>query len=1174
MTDYVQIGTSAAYALPADSGYGWCGYVLPEGAAATPATLSPQAAYDADGHYLFAPRQPSALEADPTAFVAAFYDFLRQARGGTFYGRALLWMPGATLPAASDFDTWGLRIYQGFDPWPVVQNNLTVPLGDRLGFFITNGCVFSYDAAANALRLTSTVTAASVGFVPQVGDDCGLAVTGPTPSAAIPLTGDRAGGLTFTATLTTAMALDYFQVGLAYTVHSGGADVPLFYPLFDAAAMPAGLTLSGTLDPLDTLNTAMPAADLARGLVRSGFAVTGSTPALPSQFRSAAGLAIGLVPLGGAGADGTPAPFAGGLVFAGIGTSFGLTPVGDFGLGVTSIAAGTAGQRLLCGMFGTEWLGFTSYDALQPANDRLRFLAAQPAYAPVFPFADARMVTPDSGAVGARLKVDSGIRTSWATMIGGASTPGYSAQPAGSPLYGGAGTQDGATLLSPTPPATPLPATAGFAFPLVPYAAAQSSGGIDLTQFESEILAATRKSTIAAAKLGPKAAARRLRLSAAAAIGAANRAAATSVANRVTTPQGLLVDLAADGIGYDKVLLARSQQAGGTTLDLALLHPTDAMLEALQTNQLFLVGVTPAPFSSDGASFANAIEIAGWRFVANVGNGVQPTSYRNVVIMKYCSGSLKQRIGNANRWTMPETFSQAASAGGGLASLAYTGLAQWLQDYIAAAEAKAAAAPDSLYANFIKLVNDEGWNGFLVLNADLPLDALPEQIAGLAAGIDYTRFLAHHFGATVSRVASADGVLDVQGISSLFGLIDYERPDYEANLAQGVAPDTPVVLATKDGYAFTVLQLQALFEQSRLVTFNSRIQLSLDSLFGSAIRSTTCDGQANAVNAMVLDGTAVSQNGTTTYVFEQSRTILFTLDGNILPAVTVSRVQFNTLGSPDNGVTTASRFLMWGKLGFALVTDSSGAAFDILSFGSDDGAAAARGLAYANLQIHMAFPAATPNATSFAFVPDNLSFDVDASDLRAGSLYRGFSLQIKQYINAPADKTPADYGFLPVLPSGVTLSRLSGPWYGISYKVVMGTPGALVSGAGFESDLLVAWSPSGKAADRSRALFVGLSLPGAAPGASVFSLQGILKVSTGPIKLLYQTVPDQPDPTAKFFNLQLTDIGIKVLGIAKLPPGSTIQFFLFGDPQSAGSLGWYAAYVQDQKSTGAPGGDA
>ena len=51
-----------------------------------------------------------------------------------------------------------------------------------------------------------------------------------------------------------------------------------------------------------------------------------------------------------------------------------------------------------------------------------------------------------------------------------------------------------------------------------------------------------------------------------------------------------------------------------------------------------------------------------------------------------------------------------------------------------------------------------------------------------------------------------------------------------------------------------------------------------------------------------------------------------------------------------------------------------------------------------------------------------------------------------------------------------------------------------------------------------------------------------------------------------FYCLRLDDIAIKIFGIVKLPPDANIQFFLFGDPKSTGSTGWYAAYV-DQSSS-------
>lgn len=1159
-SDYQQIANSAAYALPDDSGYGWRGYVMPKGTppASLPASLSPTDAFDKNaGHYLFAPSEPVSLRSDPSGFVAALYDFLFAVEQRNFVGRALLWLPASSLPAPTSFNDYGLRISLGVPCQ--VQNNLNLQLGDHLTFFINFGTFVKYDADFNALRLKSGNIGISMGFNDKLQADSGLQLTPALqPLAYVPLDGSQAASLTYALIYNALPALRYFQTGFAYVVNTGNGNNILNYPVFNPVGMPAQLNMGGVLDPLDPLNQNISAPQLAAGLIRTGltFAAPGST-LLPSQWRNTAGNPINLVPLNGLDANGWPLPHAASLVFCDDGASYSLTLSGDYGLSLPNVPAATAGQNLLCGIFGTEWLSFTNYNpAASPAdNDRMRLLAAQSAYAPVFPFQTSSLVSPTSGAVTDLLT--KAYRTSWSNLIAGASTPAYSAQPDGSPLYGQAATDGDTVLLAPTAPRTPLPQDPGFAFPLVPYAGMTSSTSVNLTQFESEILAASRKSLISAATLPGKQAARLKRLQRA-------LTATTEKPDRATTPQGLLVDLDPDGVGYRKVLLARSKSAE-SLLDFAFEQPTNELHEALQTNQLFLVGVNSQPFIDQSATFSNELEIADWRFIANIGVGVQTTSYRNVLIMKYCSGSLKERIDNPNRWTMPETFSKTADLVPGLETLAYTGLSQWLQDFIGAAELKAAATSDSLYADFVAQVNDPDWNGFMVLNADLPLDSLPEQLAGIAAGIDYSRFLAHHFGASVSRISHQDDTLDIQGISNLFGLIDYQNPAYEQAQANGADADMPIALAKAEGYAFSVLQLQALFRQSRLVTFNSRIQLSLDRLFGSPILATLRAAEPCAVNAMVLDGSALQQNDTTTYVFEQSQSYLFNLDSNVLPAASVNRIQFNTLGSPDGGVTTASRFLLWGKLDFALLKTSAGP-FDLLSFGSDDGSPSNQGLAYTNLQIGMSFPSATPNAVGFNFNPDNLGFDPVTSQVRGKSLYKGFTLQLKQFIQAPEQKKPADYGFLPVLPQDLALKALSGAWSGIVYKVTMGSPGALVSGTGFESDLLIAWSPGSKSTDANPMLFVGLSLPGAAPSASVFSLQGIIKVSTGPIKLLYQTIPGQPDPQAKFFNLQLTDIGIKILGIAKLPPGATLQFFLFGDPQSSGSLGWYAAYVKDPDS--------
>jgi hypothetical protein len=364
-----------------------------------------------------------------------------------------------------------------------------------------------------------------------------------------------------------------------------------------------------------------------------------------------------------------------------------------------------------------------------------------------------------------------------------------------------------------------------------------------------------------------------------------------------------------------------------------------------------------------------------------------------------------------------------------------------------------------------------------------------------------------------------------------------------------------------------VLNLQALFVNAKMTDFESRIQLSINQYFGAPVATTQRSDPDNPgswltqpANGIVLDGSAVNQNGTTVYVFQQNNPTLFTFETPALNAITVSQVQFNTLGVANwdwpsgNVPTITSRFLFWGAFDFPkLGTETE--PYDLLSFGSDPPAEPlGQGLAYSNLQVTMRAPQANPGVTNFTFDPSNLAFDLGASNPRPGGLFSNLALQLQSFIFAPAGKTPLDYGFLTVAPEGLEVSELSGGWCGIVHKINMGGPGALVSAAGFNSQLLVAWSP---VPAPQPALFVGLSLPGTAPGASVFSLQGVFKITTGPI--LLQCAPPTGGATEPSFSIQLSNIGATFLGIMKIPDG-TIQFFLFGDPSGSGSVGWYAAY--------------
>jgi hypothetical protein len=169
-------------------------------------------------------------------------------------------------------------------------------------------------------------------------------------------------------------------------------------------------------------------------------------------------------------------------------------------------------------------------------------------------------------------------------------------------------------------------------------------------------------------------------------------------------------------------------------------------------------------------------------------------------------------------------------------------------------------------------------------------------------------------------------------------------------------------------------------------------------------------------------------------------------------------------------------------------------------------------------------------------------------------------VQLNGLITGSKAKKPVSFGYLDAA-TQLNSTLPEGDWYGLDCSLNIGTPGALASAAGFTSSLLLAWAPGSKATDSNYNLAVGLKLPGTGGDAKLLSLQGVVRVSIGDIKLLY--VPEQ-----KSYLLKLIDIGIKFLGIAKLPPGATISFYLFGNPEPGGAkdtLGWYAAYVKPIK---------
>jgi hypothetical protein len=166
------------------------------------------------------------------------------------------------------------------------------------------------------------------------------------------------------------------------------------------------------------------------------------------------------------------------------------------------------------------------------------------------------------------------------------------------------------------------------------------------------------------------------------------------------------------------------------------------------------------------------------------------------------------------------------------------------------------------------------------------------------------------------------------------------------------------------------------------------------------------------------------------------------------------------------------------------------------------------------------------------------------------------ALSLQQLVSGGKDSAPASSGFAPLI-TDATLSGVgAGTWYGLDYQLNMGTPGNLAGSVGLTSGLLTAWAPQSGPSGYSAV--VGLRLPGTGGGAKLISLQNVLKLSIGQMRLAY-------DHDKNSFLLMLTEIALRFLGLLKIPPSGSTTFFLFGNPKGGGKpsgLGWYAMYNQ------------
>jgi hypothetical protein len=1155
------------YALSSNADAGsvpfWGGYFPSAGAGLGPTTTLEQAWADAGGTYVFLGAVPTSLP----AFSQALADVL--ARLSPSGSVRLLWIEN---PDAHD-SLWRVAPVQcaaaGSGPsiaWSVLRTavlalgeySVELPRGTAMAQAPET---LGYGIAFAALNLTAP----------------GGAYAADPSSAYLPFTGATSGCLRAGITLPGGGGdgLAALRVQLCYGApHDDGADGDGVDVIGMAvvAQGSAAISLHLSYDPVHPLT----AARSRLGFFDDGGGSSSSSPpALAATLRTSRGYPTTLTP-SAAGAPLRPAALAFGRTPLTVSDpsafSYHLSPDGAFTLTIVE-PQDASDNRVMFGRSAQE------YATLTPGTTGIAFFAAgQPALAPgAAPHAPP--LGPDAPLLSAA------ATTSYLTILPPSSAaPGlrYWAQPAQAPLYG----EQASVLPAGFLPYLELPAAAlpswtagtGSAPATVPAAplAGAAAADVELAIRVDSVLAPARRLAIGVTPTGAR---------------------APGSGTPAVTPQGLLVEVQDQQI--DSVVIANMPATAQRHLELTSLGPqlraalSAAELFAVVANpdaylqdssvayELDEVGLqmaaaqdvpasvitalrpvvmpngVPKRFDNE-AAFTAAVQpavparymptilpIAGFMQAVMSGWALQlsPRAWRTqqdpptaedaptIMLLKFAHRSLLQLVDDAAAWAW-----RAAAA---LPHTGELGTQNELRAIFAAARARVedptVPRDDPYVVFYANVVGNPDWNGVLFVNTPVDAARLPRSIQFVAAGVDQSRFYAHHVGFSATPV-EVDGSAIAIRQTAAFGLIDYEDP-YDLTLDPSDPHPVP--------FAFKTLQLTAQFANAALAGFHARVELMVNELLGARLSKL----DPTHGNNLVLTGSLQTDGGgAPAYVFALEGVNRYATSATALDSLDVASVRVLTRDGIAGSGRCTERFVLGGQLRMIELPR-----FDAFGYGVTAGEPPVDGwLRFDAVAVDMSFSIAGNARPTFAADLTGVALDAAASQARTNSLVSRFPVTLAGFVAAGAGQRPEDLGWVSIA-APIDQQPLAGPWFGIAYSLDLGSLGALSGGESLTLGLLAAWGPASEP-DQHPA-YLGLKLPGYASGSFAWPLQGVMKL--GFRSFQFETAEAAG---VRSYALRLRRLGLSILGLS-FPPGSA-DLVLFGDNGSDDRrlVGWYAAY--------------
>jgi hypothetical protein len=782
------------------------------------------------------------------------------------------------------------------------------------------------------------------------------------------------------------------------------------------------------------------------------------------------------------------------------GSKYHLAPVGAFALDTAPPTGLRASLPITAD--GTQeqlmlGLAGTEYLGLAPGGTTIAvFVGAQPA-----------LLKADTDA--AQGPLSPAAQTSWASFVdrvGQSSGMAYYAQPERSPLYAAADS------------------TAVLDFKAVLSGRLAAGAGeqavATLTTMPVGAYRGVNRALVARARaieLAGLAPVRRQAIPSAAALQASGQPS-----TRAVTPPGLVADV--DDTRFERVIIGNLPLSSTPEVAFEPINP-DFQL-ALQSNQLFFVVADPAAL---GPQAGLKVELSRWVFQLNPASWRSDLASPTLLLFKFAARTLVELVADPASWG----WKAAASRPGGSITDTSTTLTKLFQN--------AAAAPaGSPYRSFYdEVANNPNWSGVLFMNAAIDAGELDPQLGFITAGVDLQRFYAHHIGFSLTPYTlDPDSKKIALQQTAAFGLVDYQdRRDL--NITKTVP------------FAYKTLALTAVFSNAALSSFSAEVELLTNQLFGTELAKLDPDRGNN----LVLAGSYHTVDGTPAYAFDLIGRNVYATASGALNEVEVQTVSLQTETAGGGALTT--RFSLTGNLRFNDNLD-----YDLFAWGPALDGSGVGHLRYANLVVRMHSQRDGSGEVRFDNLESALSFDLANSVPRPQSLIAKFPVTLNGFVAVPAGEEapgPDKLGYASIA-MPLDQSVLTGPWFGLTYTLQLGTLGNLAGSVGLSIQMLTAWAPASDG--QGAGIYLGLKVPGLNDLGIQWPLQGVLSFGFRSFEMQRYTLPDT-NPAEYGYLMRLHRLALSFLGFS-VPPGNT-DVVLFGNPKEGakGPLGWYAAYAKD-----------